>query len=382
MPEKMVLARFCSYVGEQWRAAQQVYAEIEEVQYQFNEIYRQRLEAWQGALARTVPLLVTPESLPPGVAQSLLEIVDRERARLVEEIGRLQEQVTEKRSAADAAAAAAQAEVAALRQLNPRLDATEEEIKARCACLQAEIARLEAEIRATGLVSGLLRRRRLRRERDQQKRDLAEALSQLRAVRQQWVEERQRVEAEQTRLHQVWEAASVEAAELQSRLDYLQANLERLARENGAGQYLAGLQATPDVTEPLRRELAQVVELNRVKAEYEGGLRTVSEALGLLKGLAEGMERFGKSASMVLEEQRQYNLRELQVPVSDAVLAFHAVWPEFRAQVKDEKMLGTHPAEFSRRVHAIIESRLGEAAIAAMFESLGDGLTQATKAWG
>ena len=107
----------------------------------------------------------------------------------------------------------------------------------------------------------------------------------------------------------------------------------------------------------------------------------MAEALGLLKGLAEGMERFGRSADKVLEEQRRYNLRQLRLELSDVVLGFHSLWPALRAQVKDEKTLGAQPAEFSRRVRATIDGRLSDDAIAAMFESMGDALTRATKAW-
>ncbi|MCL6430741.1 MAG: hypothetical protein K6V36_07740 [Anaerolineae bacterium] len=382
MPRTMDLAAFCAYVGEQCKAARQVYAEIEEVQYQFNEIYRQRLEAWQRALARTVPMLASPEALPPELAQSLLEEIEKERRRLSGEIASLEQQVSDKRAQAEAAAAQARDELAALRKMNPRLDADEERIKAHSAALRAEIEQLDQEIRAAGLIRRLLGCRRLRRQREERRGELAAAAGQLRRVREEWAGAKRRYESEQTRLHQLWEQASVEAANLQSRLDYLRANIEQLARQNGSGRWLAGLQAVPEVAEPLRGALSQVVEINRVKAEYEEGLRTVSEALGLLKGLAEGLERFLKSADKVLEEQEQYNLRKLRVRVADTVLDFHAIWPSFRTQVRDEKLLGAHPAEFSRRVRAVIGDSLGESAIGAMFESLGNSLTEATAAWG
>ena len=382
MPETMDLAGFCAFVAEQCKAAQQVYAEIEEVQYQFNEIYRQRLEAWQRALAAAAPLVASPEALPPQVAQSLLEKIEEERNRLAAEIASLQQQVGEKRAQAESAAAQARDELVALRKTNPRLDADEERLKAQCAGLRAEIDRLSREIEGSGLIRRLFGCRRQRRRREELRTELTAAGAQLRRVREEWAAAKRRYESEQTRLHQMWEQASVEAANLQSRLDYLQANIDQLARQNGTGQWLAGLRAVPEVTGPLRAALTQVVELNQVKAEYEEGLRTVSEALGLLKGLADGLGRFLKSADKVLEEQEQYNLPRLRVRVTDAVLEFHSVWPFFRAQVKDEKVLGTHPAEFSKRVRAIITDRLVDAAIASMFESLGNSLTEATKAWG
>lgn len=382
MPKRARLAEFCRYVADQRQAIRDVYQEIEEVQFQFNEIHRQTLQAWQAALGKAVPMLLGSEPLPAQVAQSLLQVIQEERAKLEQEIADLRARVDARRKEADATAAEAQARLQALRKANPRLDADEEACKARRAAIEQEIRRLDAEIRATSWLTGLFRRRRLRRERDAQRRALAEETARLRRVRELWQQEKRDFEISQAELRAKWDTAATEAAQLQARLDYLQGNLLRLSRESGAGRYLAELESVPEVGEPLRAAVAEVVRLNRAKAEYEEGLRTVAEALGLLKGVGEGMERFLRSAEKVLEEQRQYNLRELQVVLSDGVQSFHALWPELRAQVRDEKMLGTHPAEFSRRVRAAMAGRLSEQAVAAMFESLGDALTQATKAWG
>jgi len=382
MPKTVRLGDFCEYVANQQRAIRSVYTEIEEVQFQFNELHRQTLASWQAAVRQTVPMLLDDAQLPPEVAQSLLRAVQEEQARIEQEIADLRGRVEARRQEADAVAAEAQAGLQALRRDNPRLDADEEACKARRAAIEQEIRRLDAEIKATPWLTGLFRRRRLGREREAQRRLLAQETVRLRRVREMWQEEKRSFEINQAELRARWDAASAEAAQLQARLDYLQENLARLSRENGAGRYLAELQTVPEAPEPLRAALAEVVRLNQVRGEYEEGLRTVAEALGLLKGLAEGLERFYKSAEKVYEEQRQYNLRELHVALSDSVLNFHALWPELQAQVKDEKMLGTHPAEFSRRVRPAITGRLSEQAVAAMFESLGDALTQATKAWG
>ncbi len=381
MAETKRLDGFCSYIGLQGRAIREVYAEIEEVQFQFNEIYRQKMAEWQAAMNKGVPMLIGGAEPPPIVAQSLLRVIAEEHAKLEKEIADLTAQVSQKRAEADGAIAEAQAELAALRKENPRLDAEEEQIKASRQASQERLQQLEAEIKRTGWLS-FRRRGQLKRQREQERQALVQATTQLRRVRQAWEDDKKVYQQNQVRLHAQFDQAGVEAAQLQARLDYLRGNLEQLGRQNGAGRYLAELQAVPEVPEPLRQALAQMVELNRVKAEYEEGLRTVAEGLGLLKGLSEGMDRFSQSAGKVLEEQRQYSLKELKVRLSDEVLAFHALWPEFRNQVKDEKGLGTHPTEFSKRVNAIIKERLGDAAIAGMFNSLGDALTEATRAWG
>jgi len=382
MPKTLKLGEFCRFIGEQQNAIEAVYAEIEEVQRQFNGIYQQKVQDWQATLSKGVPLLLADAAPPPALAQDLLRIIDEERAKLEKEIAALADQVREQRNAADRAIAEAQAELAALRQENPQLNAQEEEIKARCAALQQSIQQLEVQIKNTGFLTAFFQRRRLVRERDSQRQALAAQMARLRQVRQSWVDEKKRAADNQARLHSQFDTASIEAAQQQARLDYLQANLQLLSRQNGAGRFLAELKDVPPVSEPLRGVLSQMVELNRIKGEYEEGLRTVAEALGLLKGLAEGMDRFRKSADKVHEEQQTYNLRELRLVLSDQVLGFAALWPEFQAQVKDEKQLGTHPAEFSQRVQPLLATRLSDKIIADTFESLGDALTQATKAWG
>lgn len=382
MAESLNLARFCRFLADQHQAIESVYAEIEQVQRQFNQVYHDRLQEWQAAMSKAVPLLADGDSrLPPPLAQSLLEAVQQERKRMEEEIASLTKQVQEKRAEGDRALSEAQAEIAALRQLNPELNAQEEDLKARCAAIQQQVRDLDSQIKRTSFLS-FIQRHRLRQQRSARQAALSAELGQLRRVRQLWADERKKQETDQVRLHGLWETAAIEAAQLQARLDYLQTNLDLLSRQNGASNLLAGLQAVPEAPEPLHTALSAMVELNQVKAAYEGGLRTVAEALGLLKGLAEGMERFRKSADKVLEEQQEYHLREIQIRLSDDAYRFRNLWPEFRNQVRDEKGLGTHPADFSRTVEAIIKQRFAQQTIAAVFDAMGEALNEATKAWG
>lgn len=382
MAKTVRLHEFCSYIGQQWQAIREVYTEIDQVQGQFNEIYRQTMEGWKTAISRTVPMLTGDTALPSAVAQGLLQVVDEERAKLEREIAELASQIQQLRHEADSAITEAQAELASLRQMNPQLDAQEEELKAHCASVRQTIEQIEAQMRATGWLAGIAQRYRLRKERATQRKALAATTTRLRRVRQSWEDERKRFAANQSRLQEKWEASGIRATELQARHDYLQTNLEQLSRQNGAGRFLAELQSIPQAPEPLHSALEEIVDLGQTKAAYEDGLRAVAEALGLLKGLADGMARFRKSADKVLEEQRRYNLAELRLRLGDDVLGFHALWPDLRAQVRDEKALGKHPVEFSQGIRTVIRNRLTDQSIASMFESMGDALTQATKAWG
>ena len=132
---------------------------------------------------------------------------------------------------------------------------------------------------------------------------------------------------------------------------------------------------------PWKARLSPLVELTRNKAQYEAGLTSVAEILGLLKGLGEGMDRFIRSVATLDEEQRRYKLPALTIGLSDTVTRFHALWPEFQAKVKDEKYLGTHPLEFQQGIKQIVQERLNTVAIQTMFDDMGAALNKASKAW-
>jgi len=381
MGTRMSLAEFYKYIRQNRKRIADIYREIEEIQYQFNDLYTRQLEERQKLIATHAPqLLQASEDLPVELTQ-LLEAQELiERKVIQAEIARLEGEIAEKRQKADGLITEAQRRVAYLREQNPILDQQEEELKARHASLEDEIAQLDTEIKQLGLTS-FFKRRRLRRERAQLAENLESLKAGIRTVREKWQAEKKRLQETQTDLQNQWQALSVETAQLQARLDYLRANIDELSRRNAAQNLLSSLEELPILEGPWRERLNPIVELARTKTNYETGLTSVAEILGLLKGLGEGMDRFMRSVATVYEEQRRYKLPALTVNLSDAVTSFHAVWPDFQAQVKDEKYLGTHPLEFNRRIQDIVRERINEADIQKMFDDMGDALTRATKAW-
>ena len=129
------------------------------------------------------------------------------------------------------------------------------------------------------------------------------------------------------------------------------------------------MEKPPEISGELGDALADLVKRNEVRRSYEEGLRAVAEALGLLKGVGEGMNRFQQSVGTVLQEQRRYSLKQVQVPVPGWIVQMNETWQELSAKVKDEKYLGTHPLEFSQRAREIVQQRLQEAAIKRMKRS-------------
>jgi chromosome segregation ATPase len=381
MGTKMSLADFYKYSRENRKRIADIYREIEEIQYQFNDLYARQVEERRKLVNAHAPLLLeNSDDLPEELGQAMDDQERVEREALEEEIAALKAETAEKRQKADDLIRQAQRRVTNLRQQNPILDQQEEELKARRTSMENQIQELDDEIERLGITS-FFKKRQLRGEREQLMDNLDEIEAGIRAVRERWQEEKKALQASQSDLQSQWQALSVEVAQLQARLDHLVTNMDREVKMRAAQNWLNELQELPDVEGPWQERLRPVVELGRNRKQYEAGLTSVAEILGLLKGLGEGMDRFLRSLATLYEEQRRYRLPALTVSLSDAVTSFHAMWPEFQSEVKDEKYLGTHPLEFNRRVSNIVEEHINEEDIQKMFDDMGQALSQAAKAW-
>jgi hypothetical protein len=386
MPTTITLADFYSYVRDSRKRIADVYREIEEIQYQFNDLHARQLTERQKLISAYAPLLQKGEDLPPELQQLLAAQEQAERQAIQDEIARLEKEVADKRNTADSFIQLGQKQVAALREENPILNQQEEGLKARRVSVEQEVQRLDLELKQMGCfplgwLTHFFQRRRLRRERETLVENLGALDNGIRVVREKWQTRKKELQQTQADLQGKWQAFSVEASQLQAKLDDLTTNIDDLSKRNAAQNLLANLQEVPVTEGTWRDRLAPLIELSRNKSGYEVGLTTVAESLGLLKGLGEGMDRFVRSVSTVYEEQRRYKLAMPKVTLSDAAVSFHAKWPEFQAKVKDEKYLGTHPLEFSQRVREIIGQQFPEDAIKRMFEDMGSALTKATKQW-
>lgn len=381
MGTKMSLAEFYKYARQNRKRMSDIYREIEEIQYQFNDLYSTQMQERDKLIAAHVPLLLeAPGDLPLELRHLLEKQEKTELQALMEEITKLEGETEDKRRQADSLIKQAQDQTAYVRGQNPILDQQEEELKARQASIESDLAKVDAEIDQLGLLK-FFERRRLGKERAQLAENLESVKAGIRAVREKWQADKRQMQEAQTGLQSQWQAVSVETAQLQARLDYLSANRNALSNRNAAQRLLENLKELPVADGPWEDRLRPLVELGQNQRSYETGLTSVAEILGLLKGLGEGMDRFIRSVGTVYEEQRRYKLPSLTLNLSDAVTSFHSIWPDFQAKVKDEKYLGTHPLEFNRRIQIIVQERINEDAIQKMFDEMGAALTRATKAW-
>jgi len=383
---RMKLDEFHRYLDDKRRELEACYHEIEEIQFQFNDIFKRELAAWQDKFGFCLPrVMMQRKELPAEFAAQIDRAEQQERERLLAEIADLEREITEGRTRMDKLLAEAQTATETLREANPQINAREEEIKATIVRLQNEYTTAFEEIEALKSSAGWFTRaskiNRLKKVQRTAKEQQARAMQQLRQVRQEWLTQVQQSGETQSKLRQDWQEMGVRVSQAQTRRDHLRANLDALAEQGGVQHVLEELKEAPAVPGELGEALQDLARRNQVRKNYEEGLRSVAEALGLTKGVGEGLQRFQRSVGTVLQEQRRYNLKEVQVPVSHFAAALNETWKDLRCKVQDEKYMGTHPLEFSQIVKRYIQERLTDANIQRLFEEMGEALNKATSTW-
>ena len=385
---RLTLADFDRYLNDKRGDLTACYQEIEEVHAQLQEMFKRELAAWQEQFGACYPqVLARRREMPPAFVQLIDRTEAQERARIVGEVADLDQKSADGRTKMDSLLRRAQAATEALRTANPEINAREEKLKAAVVKHQDEYTRAyeqmeSLERRFWGWLTNAGRIGSLKKIQKQAKQRQTKTLEQLRQVRQEWQEDVTKAGETQSELRQQFEQVSVQVSEMRTRHDYLQGNLDTLAEQAAIQRVLEELGEPPQVPGDLGAALADLAQRNGVRHAYEEGLRAVSTALGLTKGVGDGLERFEQSVAKVWAEQRQYNLKEVQAQLPDWIATFFDTWKELRPKVKDEKYLGAHPLEFSKLVDEVVKTRLTDEAIKNAFETMGEALNRATKAWG
>ncbi len=388
MATTMSLGDFYQWVRDNHKRIADIYRETEEIQTRFNDLFTQQRKERDAMILERVPQLSmdAEADLPASLRSLLEERVEVERLALQNKMAQIEQGIVEKQQKADGLIEGARTQVDQLRAQNPILNSQEEELKARAKGLETELQQIEQDLSRLGCfplgwLLHFFKRRKLQQNRRHITDNLASIQRGIATVRETWRSQKQELQQAQSNLKGQWQALTVEISQLQSQLDYLNAHVDELSQSNAAHSLLDSLTEMPADLGPWRARLEPMIEANLSQTQYETGLKSVAELLGLLRGLGEGMERFARSVATVYEEQRRYKLPELSVSVPSSVITFHSVWPEFQRQVKDEKYLGAHPAEFEVRVREFLPRKVSEKTIQQMFDDLGKSLTQATQAW-
>lgn len=144
---RMSLRDFYRYLEDKRSELAACYKDVEEVQFEFNEIFRQEMAAWQEAVSYCFPRMVTQrDELPADLVQRIDRTEEEERARIRAEIADLEAKVAALQERSDALLREGQEATERLKRMNPELDAREEELKARMAAYQTEYAEVYEQL--------------------------------------------------------------------------------------------------------------------------------------------------------------------------------------------------------------------------------------------
>lgn len=384
---RMTLNEFHRYLQAKRKELQACYEQIEEIQFHLNDIFKREMEVWQEQISFCYPRLAEQrEEMPQAFAEEIDRVEIEEKERIRQEIADLAQEIEETRHRMDELMAQGQEATKALREHNPRLNAREERLKKQVFDYEEEYAQAFEEIEALkepplGWLTNLGKIRRLKRVQKQAKEQQTHALEKLRDVRRTWKQKVEGTGEKQAELRKEWEQLSIRLSQARGRHDHLRENFDALAEQAALQRVLEELEDPPDVPGPLGEGLEKLAKHNKIRRAYETGLRAEAEALGLLKAVAEGLDRFGNSVRTVLQEQRRFNLPRTHVLVPHSVAVTNQIWKTLEKQIEDEKHMGTNPIKFSRIVDHYIKSRLTDDQIESFFQELGQALTQATAAW-
>jgi DNA repair exonuclease SbcCD ATPase subunit len=389
------------YLDTQDEAIEDLVGQLDEVQVAFNALFDEfkaqhdaRLDELTGQVFDRLGGEGSKQrgTIPDGLRAAIDERLPEERQAIDERRSKVREEyLPARQQAADELLQKAQAQVAALRALNPELDAREEELKAEKAELEARLAGLNVEIRQKSRGLGVVRHFAsifaADRERQQTIGKLEVINQTLQKVRREWEEKQSSVEAEQAGYQNRWQLESIAVARLQSELDQLddQDLREDLALRRAIRHVLDEIKEPLSSADPeLDAGLREMVELNIQTDAYHEGLASVGGFIGLLRGIRSGLQAIRQSIDGLIKEQRMHSefLPALQFNVSDRVQDFHRQWPALARQFADEAAFGQQPTDFSAAVEPLLAGPLSQASIEAVFDSLGNTIERATERWG
>lgn len=392
MSKHFSLASLSDYLDEQLEQLGSIRAELEEIQVGFNAAYVEWKAEHDAALER----------LTEGISQDLSSVspeLDRLiQTRKVEEeriiVDRHQtlkyEIIPKTQQAADESLARGHELTALLRESNPRLDAREESLKSQRAELEGQLADLNQQIKdmsgCLGVILNYFKIGKIDRQRQQVIGKLEVTQGELKEVRLEWETVRKETSSDQTDYQELWKEYTLDLARHQAEYDYLDQpdSAQYLALKRSVRYTVDHLKESTKVgIDELQPVLDDMVEFNIQTDTYHEGLGSVGSLMAQLDGLTEGLKRFQESVQGLIEQQEMHSayLSDLDVAVDDSVISFHQQYEGLKDQVQDDAHLSANPNEFVNAIQPTIAGALSEEKIQAMFSSLGESLTQATKEW-
>jgi len=380
------LATMILYMDAQCEKINALVAEIEEIQRAFETRFVESEQKFENTKAQVAVWVERHGWQQPGwlaaeITERLPKIEQQKRERLRELAQELADLGTQRQEMESQS----QARIGALKDNNPRLNAREEELKAKEQELQQALAAALAAWRASGRGLGWLVRpgqvQRLRKQAEVLADQLADVNARLTEVRNSWHTMETNTEQNETNLQGAWRLRTAEIARLRREDHALRSDMEGACREAALDEILDAIAEAKQGDAPdFDALLAQMVGLHDQVRDYQSGIAQVAELMGIMKGVCEGLGRMKESVAGVKKEQDMHaELANLTLRAPDTALQFHQLWDRLRPVVLDEKFAAEHPRDLAVRLKQTIGEGMTNAALDAMFTALGNELDRATK---
>jgi myosin heavy subunit len=382
------LATMIAYFAEQHEKINRLIAEIDEINQGITAEYVEAQDETESAIANAVSL----------ANDHLAELDPSVRGALEARLPAMREAKTARRAELEKSLSDLQADRAEIEQKdtaeldklaeeNPNLNEREEILKRKLAEAQAAVTQTEDQMRQAGAGLGWLLHAseigRLRKQHQVQATSLYGVRERLSEVRTTWAKDRTAAQETQQRLQQAWRLRTAEIAKQTQELDDLASDFEGTCRRAAIEEWVRAQETFPPTgVAEVDSALGQIVTWRKQGADCESGVVAVSEIMGLLKGVGDGLARMQTSIESLKKEQDMHaELATLHIEAPPAFLQFHQFWDALMETVRDEKRSIEHPKAFADIIHQVIGSTLSNENIEAMFNLAGNTLTEATKQW-
>jgi hypothetical protein len=349
------------------------------VQQRADDAQTEALAALEGGLDAAA------DWLKADLAQRLPDIQAAKAKRRDE----LQAQIKELEGQRAEVEAQSAAELEQEKRLNPALNQREEELKGEAANQQAQIAQVDAQMAQAAAGLGWLvhfgKIRELREVRHRWEVALYATQGKLFEVRSNWQRQHDQTVDSESRLQKAWRFRTADIARYTEELQKLQDDPDGVCRREALTATLADFkEPQPTGIAAADAAIARLLQFRAQVADATQGIGDSAELIGLMNGIASGLEKFQTSVESVKKEQDMHSeLSDLKLEPPAEVLQFHAIWDELLPVVKDECAACEHPRDFHAKLRAEIGEHLTDKQIEAMFVAMGNELSRATKAqWG
>ncbi len=290
-------------------------------------------------------------------------------------------------------------------------DAKEAELEARIEAVNQELVAVKRRIRelsrGLGFLTNFFKARPLGRRFTELQRERRTLTRTLELLRKEWhARLAQEAEAEAARRRQ-WVELETETTAMDARIEALEMERPRIVARSTVERVLG--EREPDLREPVpgdplcprcrmpnppeaafcricaRRlledrtdfagSLEEIVELNRHHRRFAEGMRACQETLGLVRGIASGLEALLKSVNSMIDTRKKHRLKRLSLEIPSESVEYGRLFDEMREVAASDLRL--HPLVFARRMAAATEGKVSEEQLRAYFERIGRELSRA-----